>query len=107
LLLKQKKTSESLAVYNKALEIRRAVSKATNSSEARQWEAEACYRLGLCYKQSQMPAEARKALLEGEMILLDLRSAGQLSDTSEGYRIYLPKIREALGEKGSSAGNNF
>jgi serine/threonine protein kinase/tetratricopeptide (TPR) repeat protein len=99
ILFAERKLNESLDFYRKALSIRKEVSATTGASDDLQFQAVAYYDFGRILKQMSRPYEAHQALTQGERILLDLRDAGQLSESSDGAREYLPAIQKALEKR--------
>ncbi len=96
LLLQQKNYAGSLEVYQNALELRQRISGITDMSGDFQLEAFNYCRLGSCLEKLGRVPEARDAYFRGRAILLELRQSGQLSEKSDGRRLYLPELEKAL-----------
>lgn len=93
----RKVAKESLNYYQQACAWMQQVLEASDSSPDQQQYAFCCYKLGLGFQQNLQIEKARQAFFSGKKILLDLYTAGQLSETSEGYCSYLSQIEKALG----------
>ena len=91
-----KRYQAAIARYTDAQQRYKQTADASGSSHDWQREAFAYYKMAMAYEQTGEMESLRQALETGKEILLTLRNAGQLSDDSEGYRDYLPKIEKAL-----------
>ncbi|MGH9941972.1 MAG: hypothetical protein ACRD9R_06390, partial [Pyrinomonadaceae bacterium] len=91
--------AEGIERYQQALEVLEQVVAISGTSEDRQLQAYGHYKLGRGWAQATQPERARQSFLEGKQVLTDLRAAGHLSNASEGFRLYLPQIQQALGEQ--------
>ena len=100
ILQDQGRIPEAVAVLRQALELREAIARATQASQDKQLIAESRFQLAKGVEAGGDRGEARKILLEGRKLLLDLRAAGQLSEDSEGWRVFLPAIESMLKEIG-------
>jgi tetratricopeptide (TPR) repeat protein len=88
----------ALAHLAEALRVYRGIAEASGMSTDWQKVGLAHHRYARALREAGQAAHARRTLLEGRRILRDLQAAGQLSETSDGYREYLPQIERALRE---------
>jgi tetratricopeptide (TPR) repeat protein len=91
----------ALERYQEALGIRRTVAASSRLSQDSQETALLQLHVAEALERLGRDDEARKHLREARQALLSLRSAGQLSDTAEGYTRYLPAIERALARLGA------
>jgi eukaryotic-like serine/threonine-protein kinase len=98
ILQAQDRIPEAITTFREALELREAIARSTHASQDKQLIAESHFQLAKGIEAGGNRSEARRILLEGRKLLLDLRAAGQLSDDSEGWRAFLPAIESMLKE---------